>query len=105
MSPKFVSNYAKAVGAFDYKFTQTSADQSTFIVDYVDHDRQNEAGRAFVVGSIVYTSEKTFVTDKFTIARRTSVFQILKAKSGYLGVTEYFRKEKKLETRLEKVNY
>ncbi|HEX8059379.1 MAG TPA: DUF6770 family protein [Cyclobacteriaceae bacterium] len=105
MSPKFVSNYAKAVGAFDYRFTQMPSDNSTFIVNYVDYDRQNEGGKAFVVGSIVYTPEKSFVTDKFTMSRRTSKFQIMKAKPGYILVSEYFYKDKKLESRLEKVNY
>jgi len=105
MSPKFVSNYAKAFGAFDYRFTQMSTDNSTFIINYVDYDRKNEDGKAFVVGSIVYTPEKTFVTDKFTITRKTTSFNIMKAKPGYLLVTEYFRKEKKIESRLEKVNY
>lgn len=105
VSPKLVSNYAKAIGAFDYRFTQMSEDNSTFIVNYVDFDRQSEAGRAFVIGSIVYTPEKTFVTDKFNLKKSSTEFTVFKAKPGYILVSEYFRKDKKLESRLEKVNY
>jgi hypothetical protein len=104
-SPKAVSHYAKSWGAFDYRFTQMSVDNSTFIVTYVDYDRAKQGGNAFVVGSVVYTPEKTFVTDKFNMTKRSSEFNILKAKPGYILISEYFRKEKKIENRLEKVNY
>lgn len=104
-SPKVVSHFAKAIGAFDYRFSQMSEDNSRFSVTYVDYDRTQSAGKGFVVGSIVYTPEKTFVVDKFTVQRRPGDFVIFRAKPGYVAVTEYFRKEKKLETRLEKVNY
>jgi hypothetical protein len=105
MSPKYVSNYAKSIGAFDYRFTQMSPDNSQFIVTYVDFDRQAESDKALVVGSIVYTPEKTFITDKFTMSRRTGNFRVMKAKAGYILVNQYYRKEKKYESRLEKVNY
>ncbi len=105
-SPKAVSHFAKSWGAFDYRFTQMSPDNSTFLVTYVDYDKsQSSAGSAFVIGSVVYTPEKTFVVDKFNMKRRSSEFNIMKAKSGYLYVVEYFRKEKKIEGHLEKVNY
>jgi hypothetical protein len=104
ITPKGISHYGKSIGAFDYRFTQASSDQSGFVSTFVDYSRESGEGK-FVVGSIVYTPEKTFALDKFNLTRRTNSFWVGRAKEGYVLVSEYFRKEKKLESRLEKINY
>jgi hypothetical protein len=104
ISPKGISHYGKAIGAFDYRFTQVSADYESFVASYVDYSR-SEGQSAFVVGSIVYTPEKTFTLDKFNLQRRTNAFYVGRAKEGYILITEYFKKDRKLESRLEKINY
>jgi hypothetical protein len=57
------------------------------------------------LGAVVYTPEKTFTTDKVTMTKRSGEYAIARAKAGYFLITEYFKKEKKLEMRLEKFNY
>jgi hypothetical protein len=104
VSPKGIAQYGKAIGAFDYRFTQTSADYTGFIVNYVDYSRA-EGANGVIVGSIVYTPEKTFALDKFNLKKRTTQFYVGRAKEGYILITEYFKKERKLESRLEKINY
>lgn len=105
VSPKLVSYYAKAYGGFDYAFTQRSPDKSTFHVSYVSYDREKGQASQNVLGSIVYTPEKTFTVDKLPLARRSTLYIVNRAKDGYVMVTEYFKKEKRLDSRLEKINY
>jgi hypothetical protein len=105
LSPRTLSYYAKTVGGFDYAFTQTSFDRNTFYVSYVNYDRESGQKAKNVLGMIIYTPEKNFVVDKLPMSRRSADFYIYKAKEGYVLITEYFRKEKKMESRLEKINY
>jgi hypothetical protein len=105
VSPKLVSYYAKAYGGFDYAFTQRAPDRSTFHVSYVSYDREKGQASKNVLGSIVYTPEKTFTVDKLPLARRSTSYFVNRAKDGYVLVTEYFKKEKRLDSRLEKINY
>lgn len=105
MSPKQLSFYARTVGGFDYKYTQQSAKGDAFIVTYIDYDKEKGQKSHNVLGSIIYTPEKTFITDKLPLNRKSTDYYIRKAKTGYVMVIEYFRKERKLESRLEKLNY
>jgi hypothetical protein len=81
-----------------------STDKNTFIVHYVNYDRSKE-GSKNILGSIVYTPEKTFTTDRMELARKATQYALHRAKPGYILVTEFIRKEKKVESRLEKINY
>lgn len=105
MSSKQISFYGRAVGGFDYKYTQQTPGGDTFIVTYIDYDKEKGQKATNVLGSIIYTPEKTLTVDKLKLDRKSTAYFILKAKTGYVMVMEYFRKEKKLESRLEKLNY
>ena len=105
ISPKLLSFYAKSIGGFDYSFSQLSADKTTFIVNYINFDRSPNAKSKNILGSIVYTPEKTFTVDKLELNRKSTEYFVSKAKNGYILITEYFRKEKRFESRLEKINY
>ncbi|MBL7852216.1 MAG: hypothetical protein JNN04_15035 [Cyclobacteriaceae bacterium] len=103
-SPKTLSYYARSMGGFDYVFSQVAPDRSTFIVNYINYDRTQE-GAKNILGSVIYTPEKTFATDKMELTRKSTQYSIHRAKPGYVLVTEFNKKEKKVESRLEKVNY
>lgn len=105
LSPKLISYYARAYGGFDYAFTQRAADKSTFQVSYVNYDREKGAASKNVLSSIVYTPEKKFVVDRVPLERKSTLYFVNRAKPGYVMVTEYFKKEKRVDSRLEKVNY
>jgi hypothetical protein len=105
MSSKQLSFYVRAVGGFDYKYTQQIPGDDTFIVTYIDYDKEKGQKATNMLGSIIYTPEKTFTVDKLKLNRKSTDYFVLKAKTGYVMVMEYFRKEKKLESRLEKLNY
>lgn len=105
VSSKLMSYYAKAYGGFDYSFTQRSADKKTFFVSYVNYDKEKGEQSKNVLGTIVYTPEKVFTVDKLPLNRKSTMYFVNRAKEGYVMVMEYFKKEKRLESRLEKVNY
>lgn len=105
LSPRLLSYYAKAVGGFDYSFTQRSSDMSSFHVTYVNYDRESGQPGKNVLGTIVYTPEKVFIVDSVPLGRRSARFLVNRAKEGYVMVTEYFKKEKRVDSRLEKINY
>lgn len=105
-SSKLLSFIAKAYGGFDYVFTQKSTDKNTFMVSYINYSReQGQRKGTHVLGSIVYTPEKVFTVDNLALTRKSSNYFVYRAKTGYVMVNEYFEKEKRLDSRLEKINY
>ena len=72
---------------------------------YVNYDREKGQQSKNVLGAIVYTPEHTFTVDKLALNRKSTEYFVYRAKEGYVLVTEYFRKEKRIDTRLEKLNY
>jgi hypothetical protein len=105
LAPRLLSYYAKTVGGFDYAFTQVASDKNTFYVSYINYDREQGQRSKNVLGTIVYTPEKVFTVDKLPLSRRSTSYYVYKGKEGYVLITEYFRSEKRMESRLEKVNY
>lgn len=95
LSPKLVSYYARALGGFDYAFTQRAEDRSTFHVSYVNYDREKGQASRNVLNSIVYTPEKNFVVDSMPLDRRSTSYFVFPAKDGFVMVTEYYKKEKR----------
>ena len=102
MSSKLLSYYVKARGGFDYRFSQLFPGKETFAVVYLDALKQSSK---IQLGAIVYTPEKVFTVDKIDFDRKSSDFAVTRAKAGYVLIAEYFRKEKKFDMRLEKINY
>jgi hypothetical protein len=104
-SSKLLSYIAKSFGGFDFNFSQTSPDNNTFVVTYINYDREKGEKGKNILGSIIYTPEKVFTVDKLPLVRKSSSFYIYRAKEGYILVNEYFPKEKRMDSRLEKLNY
>lgn len=91
----------KATGGFDYEFTTGEEDNSTFSVCYSDYER-NKDYRGQTFNSIHYNGTK-FSTDKIELQSKASKMRIFPAKAGSVMIMEYFKKEKKIELRLEKI--
>ena len=104
-SSKMLSYYAKAIGGFDFTFSQLARDKNTFVVTYINYDREKGQKSKNVLSSVVYTPEKTFSVDRLDLNRKSSDYYVHQGKEGYVLVTEYYKKDKKLESRLEKINY
>lgn len=105
LNTKMLSYYAKTVGGFDFSFSQVSSDKETFTVAYINYDREQGEKSKNVLGTIVYTPEKTFSIDKMDLNRKSTDYYVYRGKDGYILVTEYFKKEKRVNSRLEKINF
>lgn len=96
----------KADGSFDYSYTQNNADNSIITVGYIDMEKVEGKGRLKAVfNALNYLSaDGTYSTDKIVLETDASYLNVLPAKSGYVLITEYFRKRKTLSFRLEPLN-
>lgn len=91
-----------ALGGFDYEFTQVSDDKSTVVVGYTDYERGKDF-KGLTFHSIKY-QDGEFNTDKINMKSDATWMRILPAKTGFVMIYEYFKKQKKLDYRLEKMN-
>ncbi len=92
----------KAMGSFDYAFTLSDKEANNFSFCYRDYEKSSEyKGQTF---NMLRFTGKKFVTDKIQLTTKATNMKVLPAKLGYVMIQEYFRKEKKISLRLEKVN-
>jgi hypothetical protein len=100
-SQHVLANYLKMTGAFDYEFTTGEADNSNFAVCYSDYERSSDyKGQTF--NAIRYNGSK-FSTDKIQLKSKASTQRVFPAKAGSVMILEYFKKDKRLDFRLEKL--
>lgn len=91
----------KAMGLFDYEFTTTDTENGEFTVTYSDWVRDKEyTGQTF--NSLRYNGTK-FTQDKIELKSKASRLKIYPAKAGSIMIMEYFKKDKRLDFRLEKL--
>jgi hypothetical protein len=98
-SAKFVKyNY----NGFDYAYTQMSKDATSFTVCYSDYVKSKEyKGNTF--NSISYNNGK-ITTDKIETKSKATLSWVLAGKIGQVLVMDYYKKDKKVEAHLEKLN-
>jgi hypothetical protein len=102
LSPHTMALMIKAYRAFDYDFTQTNKEHSRFSVGYHDYERSKDfKGQTF--NSISYDGGKT-TTDRIELSSKAKWLRVFPAKTGSIMIMEYFKKDKRLEFRLEKMN-
>lgn len=100
-SQHLIAMYLKTVGAFDYEFTTGEADNSQFTICYSDWVRSKEyKGKTF--NSIRYNGT-TFSTDKIELKSKASTMKVFPAKAGSVMIMEYFKKDRRLDFRMEKI--
>jgi hypothetical protein len=102
-SSRIVGVMLKYLGQFDYTFTQQSKDKSKFSIGYVDYDK-TKGQKGWYFGSINYSDGK-LTTDKVKFDTKSTWQHVYQGKPGYVMISEYFKKEKKMEFRMEKVNF
>ncbi len=95
--------FLKYMGDYDYSFTQMSKDKSKFSVGYVDYDKK-KGDSGWYFGSINYGDGK-LTTDKVKFDKKATWQYVYPGKPGYVMISEYYKKEKKLEFRMEKLNF
>jgi len=101
-TPHTLALAAKAYGAFDYNFTQMGQSNASFVSSYTDYERTKDY-KGLIFNSISYYEGK-ITTDKINLKTKASSLRVLPAKPGSVLVIEYYKKEKKLDFRMEKLN-
>lgn len=89
-------------GGFDYSFTQTDKDHTSFSIGYTDYERTKDF-KGLTFNAISYYGGK-MSTDKINLSTKASSMSIFPAKPGSIMIKEYFKKEKRMEFRMEKIN-
>ncbi|HWB62745.1 MAG TPA: DUF6770 family protein [Chitinophagales bacterium] len=98
-----ISLFMRTWGYFDYNFLTTSEDGKGFSVCYdITNKKSSDPPK---VGNLVYTPEGAFSPNSIEIKDKPTLYNVLPAKWGYLGVMEYYSKEKKVTRRVEKLDY
>lgn len=96
-----IALYLKMKGSFDYEFTTGDEGNESFSVCYSDWVRSSEyKGQTF--NSIRFNGNK-FITDKMELKSKASYMRVLPAKAGSIMIMEYFKKDKRLDFRIEKL--
>lgn len=104
--PTLLSYYIRAFGGFDYNFTQVTKDKSSFFTTYSAIEKKKKSKKKPYFAIISHTEgDEGYVTDKIDLTTDATNIMVFPAKPGYIMLAEYFKKKKKLETRLEKINY
>ena len=98
-SRQMLANTIKYYGAFDYYYTQRLDQGKSFTIGYLDYDKKN---RSF--GALTYFDGE-FSQDKIKLGTDATRLWVLPAKPGYVLISEYYRKSKKLNIHLEKINF
>jgi hypothetical protein len=100
-SQHMLAMYMKMNGSFDYEFTTGEPLSDNFSICYSDWVRTGEyKGKTF--NSIRYNGTK-FVEDKIELKSKATSTKVFPGKPGSVMIMEYFRKDKKLDFRLEKI--
>lgn len=100
-SQHMIAEYLKMTGAFDYAFTTGDADNSNFAVCYSDYER-SAAYHGQTFNAIRFNGKK-LTTDKIELKSKASMMRVFPAKGGSVMIMEYFKKDKRLDFRLEKL--
>ncbi|HEY0058941.1 MAG TPA: DUF6770 family protein [Flavisolibacter sp.] len=101
-TPHTLAVVAKAYGAFDYTYTQMGQNSASFVSAYTDYEK-SKGYKGMTFNSISYYEGK-ITTDKINLKTDATRMQVLPAKPGSILLMEYFKKEKRLELRMEKLN-
>ncbi|GAB4091285.1 DUF6770 family protein [Flaviaesturariibacter terrae] len=93
---------ARAYGAFDYRFTQVARDNRSFTTGYMDYEKSKDY-KGLVFKTISYNDGK-ITNDQVPLKTDATTLVVFPAKPGFIMIAEYFKKKKKVELRLEKIN-
>jgi len=75
---------------------------ASFVSSYTDYERSKDY-KGLIFNSISYYDGK-ITTDKINLKTKASSLRVLPAKPGSVLIIEYYKKEKKLDFRMEKLN-
>jgi hypothetical protein len=90
-------------GGFDYAYTQVNKDLSSFSVCYSDFVREKGGYKGGTFNSITCTDGK-ITTDRINTKSDAKFSAIYPNKQGQVLIMDYYKKDKRLEMHIEKMN-
>ncbi|MEL6632394.1 MAG: DUF6770 family protein [Bacteroidota bacterium] len=91
---------------FDYSYTEMVENGEIFYLTYFTRIKEEGKGpKKSMFGTISCDDLGEFSEDKIDLETEASSIWVLQGKPGYVSIWEYFRKEERLEVRLEQINY
>ena len=103
-SIQMIGLMADIYGYFDYEYIQPKNRPGDFTLGYVDWERKAGEKNGFVFNGLTY-SDGEYSSDKIKLSKKGSVVRVMEGKPGYVCLVEYLKKEKRIEYRLEKINF
>lgn len=103
-----IGHYIKVTGGFDYSFTSKNKEDDHYEVVYMDADRKEEKGskgKADIMIGVISIKNGKQSESRVPINCDSKTWWVQPAKPGYISVSEYLRKEKKIQMRLEQLTY
>lgn len=92
----------KAYGGFDYSYSQTNKDNSSFSVCYTDYVKGKDyKGGTF--NSISYNEGK-ITTDRINTKSEATRSSVMPGKQGQVLIMDYYKKAKRIDVHFEKLN-
>jgi hypothetical protein len=90
-------------GGFDYAYTQVTKDLTSFSVCYSDFVKEKGSYKGGTFNSITYTDGK-FTTDRINTKSDAKFSAVYPSKQGQVLIMDYYKKDKRLEMHIEKLN-
>ena len=99
--------YIKSLGAFDYSFTSRNKEKDVYDVIYIDANRKEDdkSSKSDLMVGVISIKTGKVTESRIPINCESKTWWIQPGKPGYISVSEYYRKEKKIDMRLEKLTY
>jgi len=97
-----VAAVAKNRGILGYSFYQYT--DEGFMIGYLNQSNSGGLKRKYIFGG-VFNIDNTYSHDKIELTRKGAKTSVLRAKPGYIVLMDYYKKEKYLDMRLEKLNF
>ena len=90
-------------GGFDYAYTQVNKDLTSFSVCYSDFVKEKGSYKGGTFNSITVTDGKV-TTDRINTKSDAKWSSVYPSKQGQVLIMDYYKKDKKLELHIEKLN-
>jgi hypothetical protein len=99
--------YIKSIGAFDYSFTSRNKEKDIYDVIYIDGNRRedDQSEKSDLMVGVISIKGGKVTENRIPIFCESRDWWVQPGKPGYISVSEYYRKEKKIDMRLEKLTY
>lgn len=102
--PQVMALLTKTFGGFDFSYLKTMDEGNTFLVFYQDFERRKGEKNNTVVG-VISSTDGEYVQDKVDFNTEADLVRALPAQAGNVLFLEYFKKEKQLDMKFQKMNY